>query len=80
MHFGPCQMHKGTQDQTRTELCGGVGVESHVTFVFAFLLGIGEAEVQLQTPDSASYITAGSDVILRCHLDASGDIRYEWFR
>ncbi|GLV45808.1 off-track [Carabus blaptoides fortunei] len=41
---------------------------------------IGNAEVQLQTPDSASYITAGSDVILRCHLDASGDIRYEWFR
>ncbi|KAJ8952010.1 hypothetical protein NQ318_023450, partial [Aromia moschata] len=41
---------------------------------------IGEPSVQLQEPESASFIQAGSDVILRCHLDASGEVHFEWFR
>lgn len=41
---------------------------------------IEEPEVQLQSPESASYIAAGKEVILRCHDEASGDVHYEWFR
>ncbi|KAK9887060.1 hypothetical protein WA026_019995 [Henosepilachna vigintioctopunctata] len=43
-------------------------------------LWIGDPSVQLQEPEAASFIQAGNDVILRCHLDASGDVHYEWFR
>ncbi|XP_063911044.1 tyrosine-protein kinase-like otk [Zophobas morio] len=41
---------------------------------------IDEVAVQLQEPESASFISRGSDVTLRCHTDASGDVHYEWFR
>ncbi|CAH0547715.1 unnamed protein product [Brassicogethes aeneus] len=41
---------------------------------------IGEASVQLQEPESASYIKRGGEVILRCHMEATGDVHYEWFR
>ncbi|XP_017770626.1 PREDICTED: tyrosine-protein kinase-like otk [Nicrophorus vespilloides] len=41
---------------------------------------IEEASVQLQSPESASYIAKGTEVVLRCHLEASGDVHYEWFR
>ncbi|XP_045463115.1 tyrosine-protein kinase-like otk [Harmonia axyridis] len=41
---------------------------------------IDEPSVQLQEPETTSAIQAGGDVILRCHLDASGDVHYEWFR
>ncbi|KYB28864.1 Tyrosine-protein kinase-like otk [Tribolium castaneum] len=41
---------------------------------------IDEVSVQLQEPESASFISRGSDVTLRCHTDASGDVHYEWFR
>ncbi|XP_074038499.1 tyrosine-protein kinase-like otk isoform X2 [Leptinotarsa decemlineata] len=41
---------------------------------------IGEATVQLQEPESASFIERGSNVTLRCHLDASGEVHFEWFR
>ncbi|XP_049818560.1 tyrosine-protein kinase-like otk isoform X2 [Aethina tumida] len=41
---------------------------------------IGEASVQLQEPQAASFIQRGGDVILRCHMDATGDVHYEWFR
>ncbi|XP_065155517.1 tyrosine-protein kinase-like otk [Atheta coriaria] len=47
---------------------------------FFFLAGIEEASVQLQSPESASYITAGGEVILRCHDEASGAVHYEWLR
>ncbi|XP_068084846.1 inactive tyrosine-protein kinase 7 [Anabrus simplex] len=36
--------------------------------------------VQLQSPDSADKIAPNHDVVLRCHVDGSGEIRYEWFR
>lgn len=42
--------------------------------------GIDEVSVQLQEPESASFISPGGDVTLRCHTDASGDVHYEWFR
>ncbi|KAJ8982309.1 hypothetical protein NQ317_001169 [Molorchus minor] len=42
--------------------------------------GIDEPSVQLQEPESASFIERGGDVILRCHLDASGEVHFEWFR
>ncbi|KAF5296174.1 hypothetical protein FQA39_LY12628 [Lamprigera yunnana] len=41
---------------------------------------IGEASVQLHSPESSSYISSGIEVILRCHLDATGDVHVEWFR
>jgi PTK7 protein tyrosine kinase 7 len=41
---------------------------------------IDEVSVQLQEPESASFISPGGDVTLRCHTDASGDVHYEWFR
>ncbi|KAG5887633.1 hypothetical protein JTB14_030903 [Gonioctena quinquepunctata] len=42
--------------------------------------GIDEATVQLQEPETASFIERGSNVTLRCHLDASGEVHFEWFR
>ncbi|RZC31862.1 tyrosine-protein kinase-like otk [Asbolus verrucosus] len=42
--------------------------------------GMDKVSVQLQEPESASHIARGSDVTLRCHTDASGDVHYEWFR
>ncbi|CAG9824276.1 unnamed protein product [Phaedon cochleariae] len=44
------------------------------------LLRIEEPSVQLQDPESASLVQAGGDVILRCHMDASGEVHFEWFR
>ncbi|KAF5297401.1 hypothetical protein FQR65_LT01332 [Abscondita terminalis] len=41
---------------------------------------IGEPSVQLNSPESSSYITSGIEVVLRCHLDATGDVHVEWFR
>nr|XP_022915980.1 tyrosine-protein kinase-like otk isoform X2 [Onthophagus taurus] len=41
---------------------------------------IEEPSVQLQSPESASFITNGGEVVLRCHLEASGDVHVEWFR
>ncbi|XP_056630465.1 tyrosine-protein kinase-like otk [Diorhabda sublineata] len=43
-------------------------------------LWIDEVSVQLQEPESVSSIKPGSDVVLRCHLDASGEVHFEWFR
>jgi len=34
--------------------------------------------VQLQQPKSA--IRVDSEVELRCHVDGSGDMKYEWFK
>ncbi|XP_066594792.1 tyrosine-protein kinase-like otk isoform X2 [Prorops nasuta] len=41
---------------------------------------ISEAEVQLQLPKSTSPIHVGDEVELRCHVDGSGEMKYEWFR
>ncbi|XP_072398621.1 tyrosine-protein kinase-like otk isoform X1 [Diabrotica undecimpunctata] len=41
---------------------------------------IDEVSVVLQEPESVTFIKRGTDVILRCHLDASGEVHYEWFR
>lgn len=42
--------------------------------------GIEDVSVQLTSPESASFIKPGIEVVLRCHVDGSGDIHYEWFR
>lgn len=42
--------------------------------------GISEASVQLQQPKLPSAIRVGGEIELRCHVDGSGDIKYEWFR
>ncbi|XP_063220526.1 inactive tyrosine-protein kinase 7-like [Bacillus rossius redtenbacheri] len=36
--------------------------------------------VQLQSPEAPDKVRAGEDVILRCHADGSGEIKFEWFR
>jgi len=48
--------------------------------VWSFVVGISEtASVDLQNPDSASLIRENSDVVLRCHVDGSGEIRVDWY-
>lgn len=44
------------------------------------IAGISEASVQLQQPKPAPLIRAGGKVELRCHVDGSGELKYEWFR
>ncbi|KAK1136250.1 hypothetical protein K0M31_000815 [Melipona bicolor] len=41
--------------------------------------GISEASVQLQQPKLPSAIRVGGEIELRCHVDGSGDMKYEWF-
>ncbi|CAK9831165.1 Inactive tyrosine-protein kinase 7 [Anthophora retusa] len=41
---------------------------------------ISEASVQLQQPKLPSTIRVGGEVELRCHVDGSGDMKYEWFK
>ncbi|XP_012151673.1 tyrosine-protein kinase-like otk isoform X1 [Megachile rotundata] len=41
---------------------------------------ISEASVQLQQPKLPSAIRIGDEVELRCHVDGSGDMKYEWFK
>ncbi|CAL7946572.1 unnamed protein product [Xylocopa violacea] len=41
---------------------------------------ISEASVQLQQPKLPSAIRVGGEVELRCHVDGSGDMKYEWFK
>lgn len=36
--------------------------------------------MQLQQPKLPSAIHVGSEVELRCHVDGSGDMTYEWFK
>lgn len=36
--------------------------------------------MQLQQPKLPSAIRVGSEVELRCHVDGSGDMTYEWFK
>lgn len=45
-----------------------------------YVTGISEASVQLQQPKLAPNIRAGGKVELRCHVDGSGELKYEWFR
>ena len=42
--------------------------------------GISEAIVQLQQPKLPSTIHMDNEVELRCHVDGSGDMKYEWFK
>jgi len=42
--------------------------------------GVSEASVQLQQPKLPSAIRVGSEIELRCHVDGSGDMKYEWFK
>ncbi|XP_012164593.2 inactive tyrosine-protein kinase 7 isoform X1 [Bombus terrestris] len=41
---------------------------------------ISEASVQLQQPKLPSAIRVGGEIELRCHVDGSGDMKYEWYR
>ncbi|XP_071563488.1 inactive tyrosine-protein kinase 7-like [Temnothorax nylanderi] len=41
---------------------------------------VSEASVQLQQPKLPSAIRVDSEVELRCHVDGSGDMKYEWFK
>lgn len=41
---------------------------------------IEEPEVILQEPAKPEEIRLGGGVVLKCHLDASGDVHIEWFR
>ncbi|XP_033328759.1 tyrosine-protein kinase-like otk [Megalopta genalis] len=41
---------------------------------------ISEASVQLQQPKLPSAIHVGSEVELRCHVDGTGNLKYEWFK
>ncbi|XP_076657921.1 tyrosine-protein kinase-like otk [Halictus rubicundus] len=41
---------------------------------------ISEASVQLQQPKLPTAIHVGGEVELRCHVDGSGDMKYEWFK
>ncbi|KAK2575159.1 hypothetical protein KPH14_002563 [Odynerus spinipes] len=41
---------------------------------------ISKASVQLQQPKLPSPIQLGGEVELRCHVDGSGDMKYEWFK
>jgi PTK7 protein tyrosine kinase 7 len=34
----------------------------------------------LQQPKLPSAIRVGSEIELRCHVDGSGDMKYEWFK
>lgn len=42
--------------------------------------GVSEASVLLQQPKLPSAIRVGSEIELRCHVDGSGDMKYEWFK
>ncbi|EGI70734.1 Tyrosine-protein kinase-like 7 [Acromyrmex echinatior] len=42
--------------------------------------GISEAIVQLQQPKLPSTIHVDNEIELRCHVDGSGDMKYEWFK
>lgn len=42
--------------------------------------GVSEASVQLQQPKLPSAIRVDNEVELRCHVDGSGDMKYEWFK
>ncbi|XP_029681073.1 inactive tyrosine-protein kinase 7-like [Formica exsecta] len=41
---------------------------------------VSEASVQLQQPKLPSAIRVGSEIELRCHVDGSGDMTYDWFK
>ncbi|XP_014232108.1 inactive tyrosine-protein kinase 7-like [Trichogramma pretiosum] len=41
---------------------------------------ISESSVQLQQPKPAPMIRANGRVELRCHVDGSGELKYEWFK
>ncbi|XP_053989668.1 tyrosine-protein kinase-like otk [Hylaeus anthracinus] len=41
---------------------------------------IGESSVQLQQPKLLTAIRVGAEVELRCHVDGTGDMKYEWFK
>lgn len=49
------------------------------SFVCSFA-GISKGDVQLQLPKLPTLLRAGLDVELRCHVEGSGDMRYEWFK
>lgn len=46
-----------------------------------FFAGISQsASVHLSSPERTSDIRPGVNVILRCKVDATTDVVYEWFR
>ncbi|XP_012264737.2 inactive tyrosine-protein kinase 7-like [Athalia rosae] len=41
---------------------------------------VTKADVQLQLPKLPTLLRTGVDVELRCHVEGSGEMRYEWFK
>ncbi|KAL1516130.1 hypothetical protein ABEB36_000051 [Hypothenemus hampei] len=41
---------------------------------------INDPEVMLQEPQDLHAIKSGLTVVLKCHLEASGEVHVEWFR
>lgn len=35
--------------------------------------------MQLQSPDSAQHLNEGGEMVLRCKVDGSSEVRFEWF-
>ncbi|XP_029033905.2 inactive tyrosine-protein kinase 7-like [Osmia bicornis bicornis] len=56
----------------------GYSIESSPTKID--IQWISEASVQLQQPKLPSAVRVGGEVELRCHVDGSGDMKYEWFK
>lgn len=51
-----------------------------VIFAFSLSAGIGDqARVQLQSPDSSAELVEGGEMALRCKVDGSSEVRFEWF-
>ncbi|GIY29874.1 tyrosine-protein kinase-like otk [Caerostris extrusa] len=47
---------------------------------FPYINGIGDqARVVLQSPDSASQLTEKGEMVLRCKVEGSSEVRFEWF-
>ncbi|KAG7201881.1 hypothetical protein KM043_004596 [Ampulex compressa] len=43
-------------------------------------IAVGISEASIQQPKLPSFIHVGAEVELRCHVDGSGDMKYEWFK
>lgn len=61
-----------------TDPTSGTSIES--SSVKIIVQWISEAKIQLQEPKLPSDIEMKGDVEFRCHVDGSGELKYEWFR
>ncbi|XP_051157580.1 tyrosine-protein kinase-like otk [Leptopilina boulardi] len=61
-----------------TDKISGNSIES--SSVKVIVQWISEASIQLQEPKTPSAININGEVEFRCHVDGSGELKYEWFR